>query len=202
MISDGTSLWYSIIMPKKEKPLPKPPSTPFGKKRPFENEKQEQLIADEMAAAMAEGKIDEFLKNNMPDNEHARKLAEMMMGMTGMMPESFTGSPSSGKEGPSDEKSPEVKPAEDIVNAVQAGDLQGIMGLLAKEHARRTGSSITEVTHEAEKSVTPSSAEPAVDREIIDQLIKIASDNNISLDWLFFRALKRYVEEYKKTGNL
>jgi len=203
MISDGTSLWYSIIMQKKDKPLPKPPSTPFGKKRSFdENDKQEQLIADEMAVAMAEGRLDEFLKNNMPDNEHARKLAEMMMGMTGMMPESFAGSPSSGKEGPSDKKSPETNQAEEIVNAVQAGDLPGIMGLLAKEHARRTGSSITENSQETKKAAAPSSAETAFDKGIIDQLIKIASDNDISLDWLFFRALKRYVEEYKKTGNL
>ena len=190
-------------MQKKDKPLPKPPSTPFGKKRSFdENEKQEQLIADEMAVAMAEGRLDEFLKSNMPDNEHARKLAEMMMGMTGMMPGSFAGSSASVKEGPSDEKPPESDSSEDIVNAVQAGDLQGIMGLLAKEHARRTGNPITEIPDEAKKSVTPSSAGPAVDRAIIDELIKIASDNNISFDWLFFRALKRYVDEYKKTGNL
>jgi len=203
MISDGTSLWYSIIMPKKEKHLPKPPTAPFGKKRSLdENEKQEQLIADQMAVAMAEGKLEEFLKNNMPDNEYSRKLAEMMMGMTGMMPGSFTAGSASGKEGPSVEKSPENDSSEDIVNAVQAGDLQGIMGLLAKEHARRTGSPITEIPHGARKTDTPSSAEPAVDKEILDQLINIASDNNISLDWLFFRALKRYIEEYKKTGNL
>ena len=38
-----------------------------------------------MAQAAAEGKLDEFLKQEMPDNEYARNLASMMMGMTGMM---------------------------------------------------------------------------------------------------------------------
>ena len=74
-------------MSPNEKPLPKPPSTPFGRKRAGEQrEEQEPLTADRMAAAMAEGKIEEFLKKEMPDNEHARKLANMMMGMSGMMP--------------------------------------------------------------------------------------------------------------------
>jgi hypothetical protein len=199
-------------MSNKEKPLPKPPSTPFGKKRSFdENEKKEPLMADHMAMAMAEGKLEEFLKSNIPDSEHARKLAEMMMGMTGMMPTGgFSGNPAPKTEEFSKEPAPEehgerssdIQPPEDIVNAVQAGDLQGLMGLLAKEHAKRTGSSITDTSHEEKNSIEPSSAEPAVDKEVIDLLMKIASDNDLSLDWLFFRALKRYVEEYRKSGNL
>ena len=197
-------------MPKKEKPLPKPPSTPFGRKRSFEdNENRGPLMADQMAMAMSQGKLDEFLQKELPDNEHARKLAEMMMGMSGMMPSGgFSGNPVPKTEeftkAPEEhgERSSEARPPEDIVNAVQAGDLQGLMGLLAKEHAKRTGSSITDTPHEGKNSIAPSSAGPAVDKEVIDLLMKIASDNDLSLDWLFFRALKRYVEEYKKTGNL
>ena len=164
-------------------------------------------MADQMAMAMSQGKLNEFLQKELPDNEHARKLAEMMMGMSGMMPaggiapktEEFSKEPASEEHG---KRSSDAQPPEDIANAVQAGDLQGIMGLLAKEHAKRTGSSITDTPHEEKNSNTPSSAEPIVDKEVVDELIKIASDNNISLDWLFFRALKRYVEEYKRTGNL
>ncbi len=192
--------------------MPKPPSTPFGRKRSFEdNEKREPLMADQMAIAMSQGKLDEFLQKELPDNEHARKLAEMMMGMSGMMPaggfsgnpdpetEEFSKEPASEEHG---ERSSDIQPPEDIVNAVQAGDLQGIMGLLAKEHAKRTGSSITDTTNEEKNSIAPSSAEPAIDKEVIDELIKIASDNDLSLEWLFFRSLKRYVEEYRKSGNL
>jgi hypothetical protein len=70
----------------KEKPLPKPPTSAFGRKERPDQEDQTTLLADRMAAAMAEGKLDEFLKQEMPDNEYARNLATMMMGMTGMMP--------------------------------------------------------------------------------------------------------------------
>lgn len=168
-------------------------------------------MADRMAMAMSQGKLDEFLRKELPDNEHARKLAEMMMGMSGMMPagglsgdpapetEEFSKGPASEEQG---ERSSDTQPPEDIVTAVQAGDLQGLMGLLAREHIKRTGSSITDTPHEEKNSTAPSSAGPAVDKEVIDQLMKIATDNDLSLDWLFFRALKRYVEEYKKTGNL
>lgn len=168
-------------------------------------------MADQMAMAMSQGKLDEFLKKELPDNEHARKLAEMMMGMSGMMPAGcFSGNPAPKKEEFSKEpaseehgeRSSDIQPSEDIINAVQAGDLQGLMGLLAREHIKRTGSSITDTPHEEKNSIAPSSAGPAVDKEMIDLLMKIASDNDLSLDWLFFRALKRYVEEYKRTGNL
>lgn len=168
-------------------------------------------MADQMAMAMSQGKLDEFLQKELPDNEHARKLAEMMMGMTGMMPAGgFSGNPAPEREefskGPAPEehveRSSDIQSSEDIVNAVQIGDLQGLMGLLAKEHAKRTGSPVTDTPHEEKNSIAPSSAEPAVDKEVIDLLMKIASDNDLSLDWLFFRALKRYVEEYKRTGNL
>jgi len=74
-------------MSEKERPLPKPPTTPFGRKRPFEEkEDNAPLMADRLAAAMAEGTLDEFMKQELPDNEHARTLAMMMMGMSGMMP--------------------------------------------------------------------------------------------------------------------
>jgi hypothetical protein len=71
----------------KEKPLPKPRKAAFGRKKQFgQEEGQDALLADRLAAAMAEGKLEEFLKQEMPDNEYARSLATMMMGMTGMMP--------------------------------------------------------------------------------------------------------------------
>ncbi len=74
-------------MKKKDNPLPKPPNSAFGRKNRFEQpDEQPTLMADRMAGAMAEGKLDEFIKQEMPDNEYARSLASMMMGMTGMLP--------------------------------------------------------------------------------------------------------------------
>ena len=50
-------------MADKDKALPKPPNKAFGNKKRFEEEDdQSTLIADRMAAAMAEGRLDEFIK--------------------------------------------------------------------------------------------------------------------------------------------
>jgi hypothetical protein len=41
-----------------------------------------------------------------------------------------------------------------------------------------------------------------IEKEVVEQFIRIASENNVSIDWLFFRAIKQYVEDYKKTRKL
>ncbi len=198
-------------MSKKDKPLPKPPSTPFGRKRAFQgDENNEPMMADKMAMAMSAGKLDEFLEKELPDNEHARKLAEMMMGMTGMMPAGgVSGIPAikkdpPGKTGPLEqcEQSPSIQLPQDMLNAVQSGDVRSVMEVLAREHAKRTGAPVADIDHGKKSTDVHSPDVPVIDKDVIDELIKIASDNNTSIDWLFFRALKRYVEEYKKTGNL
>jgi hypothetical protein len=43
---------------------------------------------------------------------------------------------------------------------------------------------------------------PAIDKDVIDALIQIASDNSVTLDWIILRAIKLYVQEYQKTGRL
>ncbi|HAM53213.1 MAG TPA: hypothetical protein DCP92_21870 [Nitrospiraceae bacterium] len=197
-------------MPREEeKPLPKPPSTPFGRKKGFERSDEEiPLMADNIAAAMAEGTLDEFLRQEMPDNEHARKLAMMMMAMTGMSPpedipnrEEPDGQPKTSEAGePSQEMPFAVGPAEDVFKAVREGDVQGLMGLLAKEYNARVPG--TEASTAGEKKMHPSPDQPMIEKEIIDQLITIASENNLSLDWLITRALRLYVQEYQKTGRL
>ncbi|RJQ44073.1 MAG: hypothetical protein C4538_10865 [Nitrospiraceae bacterium] len=189
-------------MSKEEKPLPKPPSTPFGKKRSSEDENnKEPLMADQMAIAMSEGKLEEFLQSNIPDSEYARKLAEMMMGMTGMMPAEGFPSPPAEKIS-TQEKSSGAQPPEDVISAVQSGDVKSVIEILAREHAKRTGSSVTDAAQEEKTAVAPSPDSPTIDKDVIEQFIKIASENGLSLDWLLLRALKRYVEEYKKNGNL
>jgi hypothetical protein len=198
-------------MPKKEKPLPRPKSTPFGLKRSFGNEEQDDssLLADEIAMAASAGKLDEYMKAKLPDNEHARKLVEMMMGMTGMMPPvsgrtDETGenpSPSEENKPGADDDSPSVQPPEDVIEAVRSSDVRGLIDLLKREHEKRSGHAPDEETSGREAK-SPAHPPATIEKEIIDELIKISSENGLSLDWVFFRALKRYVEEYRKTGNL
>lgn len=202
-------------MSDKERPLPKPPHKAFGRKNKFEEqEEQGTLLADRMAAAAAEGRLNEFLKQEMPDNEYARNLASMMMGMTGMMPNTPASPDPSGEkqnkqrtEGPaveSGEQSPEVP--EDVRSAIMGGDIQGLMNLLRREHEKRNPDS--PLLKAEEKSEAPPSQQPqpglipTIDRETIDSLVKIALENSVTLDWIILRAIKLYVQEYRKTGRL
>ncbi len=200
-------------MSDKERPLPKPPHKAFGRKNKFEEQgEQGTLLADRMAAAAAEGRLNEFLKREMPDNEYARNLASMMMGMTGMMPNTpASPDPSREKqgeqriEGPaveSGEQSPEVP--EDVRSAIRGGDIQGLMNLLRREHEKRNPDS--PLLKAEEKSESPPAQQPGliptIDRETIDSLVKIALENSVSLDWIILRSIKLYVQEYRKTGRL
>ena len=187
---------------KKDKPLPKPPKTPFGRQRPDENvEDQGSLLADRLAAAMAEGRLEEFLKNEMPDNEYARNLASMMMGMTGMMPigsQPASQSPDQGMG--SGDAGPIGDVPEEVRAAAQSGDVKGLMDLLRQEQRKRMPGA--EPGPEEEQAAPPPGEQPAIDKDIIDALIRIASDNSATLDWIILRAIKVYVQEYQKTGRL
>ena len=198
-------------MSDKEKPLPKPPNTAFGRKKQFEQpEDQASLLADRMAAAMAEGKLDEFLKQEMPDNESARNLATMMMGMTGMMPpggapvsshapenreQPLSSENAASGQTPSAEEVPE-----EVRKAIQGGDVKGLMDLLRQEHQKRMPGDETKPPEVA--AVSQPVDQPTIDKELIDALIQIAKDNSVTMDWIILRAIKVYVEEYRKTGKL
>jgi len=201
----------------KEKPLPKPPKTPFGRQRPDESaQDQGSLIADRMAVAAAEGKLDEFLKKEMPDNEYARSLATMMMGMTGMMPMAgdpagMSAAPEAQQQQRAETASPEQATAaidvpEDVKKAIQSEDVQGLMAMLRREHQKRSPGEEPlpqEVPPSpSTTSTSPSSNLPMIDKYLIDALIQIAQDNNVTLDWMILRAIKVYVQDYQKTGRL
>jgi hypothetical protein len=200
-------------MTKQDNPLPKPPNSAFGRKNRFEQpDEQAALLADRMAAAMAEGKLDEFIKQEMPDNEYARNLTSMMMGMTGMLP--MGGAPiapppveqqpqSSGSVPTEQVLHAAEAPAEvleDVRKAIEGGDVKSLMELLRQEHRKRTPGSDPGTTEEA--IAAPSPAQPAIDKDHVDALLQIAKDNSVSVDWLILRAIKVYVQEYQKTGRL
>jgi len=194
----------------KEKPLPKPPTTAFGRRNRPEQEDQTTLMADRMAAAMAEGKLEEFLQQEMPDNEYARNLATMMMGMTGMMPAGGTAvsshTPENREQLLSSENSTsgQTPSAEgipgDIKKAIQGGDVRELMDLLRREHQKRRPGAETNPADEV--SASQPVDQPTIDKELIDALIRIATDNSVTLDWIMLRAIKLYVQEYQKTGRL
>ena len=182
-------------MAESERPLPKPPKTPFGKGRLGSEESGQGLMADKMAEAAALGKLDEYLERELPDSEQARALARMMMGMTGMLPAGRQPAPGTG------ESEASSAPSEDVMTAVQGGDVQGLMGLLRREHQKR----MPEAGEGSASAEAPSSQvpdQPAIDKELIDSLIRIAADNSVTLDWIILRAIKVYVEEYRRTGKL
>jgi len=206
-------------MSENERPLPKPPGSPFGGKRRFEGtEDKEALIADRMVMAAAEGRLEEFMQKEMPDSEYSRSLARMMMGMTGMMPQSAlpaggvsaAGASAAAPAAPTGEEGMvSGPPSEDIVRAAQAGDTNALMGLLKKEHARRMGDGGEYPVEERPAEEKDDKGElPKVEglsgeeKNMLDALVRIASDNRVELDWLISRALKLYVQDYLKTGKL
>ena len=195
----------------KNKPLPKPPATAFGRKRQFEEGTgQEPLTADRMAAAIAEGKLDEFLKQEMPDNEYAKRLATMMMGMTGMMPYSGApqAAPTASSPGPSPESGKSEQPItardvpEPIRKAARDGDVQGLMNMLRQEHQKRNPNAHEELPKTKAVSPSPQQDKSGIEQAHVDALIRIAKENNVTIEWMIFRAIKFYVQEYRRTGKL
>jgi hypothetical protein len=189
-------------MSDKEKSLPRPPSSPFGRRRRTEENADEcPLMADRIALAAAEGRLEEFIKNEIPGGEHAKKLVSMMMGMTGMtqgaalkaLPE----------EEPCTETAadtPSAQPPEDVLNAVHSGDVQALMGLLERERRKRfPDERAGEGSGDAGE---PAAEKCSIEKTTVDLLIKIARDNDLSLEWVVLRALRQYAEEYGKTGRL
>ena len=193
-------------MSEEEKPLPRPPSV----KRRFEGkEKDSPLMADRISSAMAEGRLDEFMREEMPDNDYARMLADMMMGMTGMMPPGEVPS-ALGKQTEQSDETEGVKPQEtpaaaqppaDVVRAVQSGDVNALMGLLRREHEKRLPGEEPATPAEA-KDTGGSTGLSDEEKETLDQIIRIATENKVSVDWMVLRALKLYIREYGKTGRL
>jgi hypothetical protein len=189
-------------MSDKEKSLPRPPSSPFGRRRQPEENAGGPLTADRIALAAAEGRLEEFIRTEIPEGEHAKKLVSMMMGMTGMAQgEALKASPGEEPCPIAEADTPCAQPPEDVLKAVHSGDVQALMGLLERERRVRfpderagEGSS--------DEAGQPAVEKGSIEKTTIDFLIKIAEDNDLGLEWVVMRALRVYVEEYRKTGRL
>ncbi len=194
----------------KNKPLPTPPTTAFGWKKSSEkSENRESLTADRMAAAMVEGKLDELLKQEMPDNEYARNLVTMMLGMTGM---SQGAPPELNLRQPLEGAIPEQAITAgdvpgDVRSAIQGGNVQELTDMLRREHLKRNPEAGEELLEAAELETAAAETAkpqdiPVIDKDTIDALISIAKENNVTLDWIILRAIKVYVREYGTSGRL
>lgn len=183
-------------MTEKERPLPEPARQAFGRKRHHEESDGKPLMADEIALAAAEGRLEDFLNKEIPDNDYARTLVSMMMGMTGMA-SVVTPPDTEGGAVLKDETANPSEPPEDVIAAVREGDTEELKRLLQREHEKRSPGEEAVAERQTD---TPS--KPTVEKEVIETLVKIASDNDVSLDWLTLRALKLYVQEYQRTGRL
>jgi hypothetical protein len=193
-------------MAHDEQPLPRPPATPFGRSRSGGDPESGPLTADRMAAAQAQGRLEEFLARELPDNPRARDLATMMLGMTGMAPPTPPPAPPGGAP-PADTGAPAAPVPPEVLAAIGRGDPAEVMQALRREHARRSPDAAVPPDPRPDASPQAPAAAggdggPAIDRETLDAMLRIAADNGVTPDWITFRALKLYVEEYRKTGRL
>jgi len=207
-------------MPKDDRPLPKPPQTPFGRKGAQSSHVEEDLVADKMSVAMAKGKLDSFIESEFNGNENATKLASMMMGMTGMgqgfAPPSAARPPeaSEPENSGSDEEIKGIAPSEEIMKATMSGDVKKLTALLKEAAAGMGGGSAKNSPHiisegaGAQESASDNDAQQAgtsdgyMEKQQLEKLIRMASENSVSVDWLINRAIKLYLQDYKNTGRM
>ncbi|MDA8242423.1 MAG: hypothetical protein M0Z67_18890 [Nitrospiraceae bacterium] len=188
---------------ESDRPLPEHETSAFGRRKRFEDEETSPLMADDIARAAAEGRLEELFGEKIPDGEYPRALVSMLMGMTGIS--SFAKPSDNAEASAAGNSSGSVpQPPEEVLKAVRDGDVSGLVGLLRDEHMKRSpdneGPAVPD--HAAGPKKSDLSQQPTIGKDVIDGLISIASDNGVSLNWLILRALKMYVRGYRETGRL
>lgn len=197
-------------MPKKDRPLPQPPKRPFQRRGSFQEDSSEgPLLADRLMRASAEGTLEKLMTQELPDSEYGRKLSELLMGLTGMMPpvnnlnhdhKDRKGTSAENRSISRETESYSDEPPEDIQKAVQSGDVNLLMELLYREHKKRMPDSEAELFFD--KNDPRSQKPPVVDKDLFDQMISIAAEHNVSQEWLLMRAIRLYIDEYNRTRRL
>lgn len=201
-------------MPKKKRDLPTPPGgTPFGAKKRFGPSMDTPEMADRLTMAAAQGKLDEVLAEEFGDNPGMRDLAMIMLGGSGMAPAA-----SMGEKNPPDEKGPKAKgpksPADSktkgakkdvppgLLKAIQSGNTGEVSALLSSEMKKRTGTSSGGKKTTAPKAGAEKEETPYIEKSTLDALMKIAAENDVTIDWVMARAIKLYVRDYLATGRI
>jgi hypothetical protein len=91
-------------------------------------------------------------------------------------------------------------PPEDDLKAVSAGDVKSLRALLAREHKKRLPDAAASKI--SEENTARFLEQPEREKDLMEGIMKIASENNLAPDWVLVRALKVYVREYQRTGRL
>jgi hypothetical protein len=94
----------------------------------------------------------------------------------------------------------EARQQEDALKAAEAGDVKSLKELLEREHKKRLPDAI--VSPISEENTARFLEQPGIEKDLFDDILKIASDNNLTPDWVLIRSLKVYVREYHRTGRL
>ena len=114
-----------------------------------------------------------------------------------MQQESETDFDDKNKKSPEDA---EAQRKEEVLKAVEADDVKSLKDLLEREHRKRMPGSV--VSPIREENTARFLEQPGIEKELFDGILQIASDNNLTPDWVLIRALKAYVREYQRTGRL
>jgi hypothetical protein len=198
-------------MTENDRPLPTPPRARFGRDAREADGPEPPLTSDRMAQAAAEGRLEEFLQRELPESGHARSLALMMMSMSGLMPAGTMAGPAPATGPPAPDRSSldaqtaasqQIPP--EVLAAVQQGNVAELAGLLRAEHGKRfaPAGAESEAPVPGPPAVPAATGRPGIDAAIIDELMRIGADNDVTVDWLVLRAVKLYVEEHRRTGRL
>jgi hypothetical protein len=200
-------------MSDANRPLPTPPRQRFGAAR-GDDETAGGLTADRIAQAAAEGRLEQFLQSGIPEGEHARNLALMMLGISGVTPAPAPVGPASatsemGTVDAGAAGAPAGPLPPELLAAAREGDVAGLVSLLRAEHGRRTGEPAPEHAEPpgqaiapATDAAAPAAAHPTIDAALVDELVRVAADSDVSVDWLVLRAVRFYLEEHRRSGRL
>ena len=219
-------------MPKDKKPLPTPPGPGRKRRSEEDSQDEPLIadkMGMAMATGNLEKFMKEEFEGS--DNAHKLASMMMgMSGMApeGFTPQgastipeeqAASGEAASDETPPSGEapsapsgETPVAPPSEEVMKAAMSGDSKALSEMLKKEHLRRQGAG-AEVSEEKPAEMQDPAAVPAdeesqaapeaaMEKEVLMKLMKIASENNVSIDWVINRALKLYVRDYEGTGRV
>jgi hypothetical protein len=199
------------MMSENDRPLPTPPATPFMRGRRSPPDAEHPLTVDRMAVASAEGRLQELLDTELGGNEHAKALAAMVMGMSGFASPGGFPPPPGAEPAAATGSAGGVPPPADVARAAHTGDVSALVDLLRREHGQRNPEAspggLAPPAPEGAAATAASAAGPApapalAEREVLEELLAIAAENGVGVDWLTLRALKLYVADHRRTGRL
>lgn len=88
-----------------------------------------------------------------------------------------------------------------VRGAAARGDVGELIALLAEAHGKRSPEGEGEA-EQGQAAEPPSASGGGIEKATLDSLLRIASTEGVSVDWLVGRALALYVRDHDLTGRL